>query len=126
MSEAPAGLIVHVIDDDDQVRPGFVRLLRSARLDARGYPSIQHFIDQADKAMPGCILMDVTMPGIDGIKALEILQESRNVLPVIVVSAHEGEPTQRLARELGAKLYLRKPVDDQALVDAISWVTAQS
>jgi len=122
--EAPACLIVHVIDDDEAVRDAFVRLLRSERLDARAYPSVERFMDEADKTMPGCILLDVTMPDIDGMNALKLLRSTHNALPVIVVSAHDSLPNQRLARSLGAKLYLRKPVDDQALLDAISWVTA--
>lgn len=117
------GLIVHVVDDDDSVRTGFMRLLRSAGLEARGHVSAERFLDSVDAAAPGCILLDVTMPGISGPEVLRRLKEKRNSLPVIVVSARDNESVHKLVRELGAKMFLRKPVDDQALLDAINWVT---
>jgi len=71
----------------------------------------------------GCVLLDITTPGITGSETLQRLKDKRDLLPVIVVSASDTEATQRLTHELGAKMFLRKPVDDQALLDAINWVT---
>jgi len=120
---ASGGLIVHVVDGDDGVRTGFARLLRSAGLDVRAYPSADRFLDEVDSVAPGCVLLDITIPGISGPETLQRLKDKRDLLPVIVVSASDTEATQRLTHELGAKMFLRKPVDDQALLDAINWVT---
>ena len=123
MSEA--ALTIHVVDDDDDVRSAFNRLLRSAGLDVRAYESAQNFLDEVDSSVPGCILLDVTMPGITGPEVLAQLRDRNNSLPVIVVSARDNEATHSLVRALGAKMFLRKPVDDQALLDAIRWITQQ-
>jgi FixJ family two-component response regulator len=123
VSEAARALTIHVVDDDDDVRNAFSRLLRSAGLGVRAYGSAQSFLDQASSSAPGCILLDVTMPGLTGPDVLARLRERENLLPVIVVSARDNEATHTLVRALGAKMFLRKPVDDQALLDAISWIT---
>lgn len=120
---ASRGLVVHVVDNDADVRTGFARLLRSAGLEVRAYASAERFLAEVDGAAPGCILLDVTMPGISGPEALLQLKGKRKSLPVIVVSARDSETVQRLVSELGADMFLRKPVDDQALLDAINWVT---
>jgi len=120
---ASGGLVVHVVDDDDGVRTGFARLLRSAGLDVRSYPSADRFLDEVDSAAPGCVLLDIAIPGISGPGTLQRLKDKRDLLPVIVVSARDTEAIHRLTHELGAKMFLRKPVDDQALLDAIAWVT---
>ena len=120
---ASGGLIVHIVDDDDGVRTGFARLLRSAGLDVRAYPSAEVFLDEVDRLAPGCVLLDITMPGITGPETLQRLKDRRDQLPVIVVSARDNEAIHKLTHEVGAKMFLRKPVDDQALLDAINWVT---
>lgn len=116
-------LTVHIIDDDPDVRSAFARLLRSAGLDAHAYETAERFLEEIDTAAPGCILLDITMPGITGPEVMARLKEARNSLPIIVVSGRYQESTHDIVRDLGAEMFLRKPVDDQALLDAISWVT---
>lgn len=123
MSEAVTTLIVHIVDDDDDVRGAFSRLLRSAGLEVRSYASAQAFLGEPSLPASGCILLDVTMPGMSGPETLARLRKQHNALPVIVVSARDNDETHGLVRALGAKMFLRKPVDHQALLDAISWVT---
>jgi FixJ family two-component response regulator len=123
VSKGTKPLIVHIVDDDDDVRCGFSRLLHSAGLEVRSYATAERFLDEVDGAVPGCILLDVTMPGITGPEVLVRLKAKRNSLPVIVVSARDTETIQDLVHSLGARMFLRKPVDDQALLDAINWVT---
>jgi FixJ family two-component response regulator len=123
VSKVTNALIVHVVDDDEDVRCAFTRLLHSAGLEVRSYATAERFLDEVDGAAPGCILLDVTMPGITGPEVLVRLKAKRNSLPVIVVSARDSETIQDLVHSLGAKMFLRKPVDDQALLDAINWVT---
>ena len=116
-------LVVHVLDDDSAVRGGFARVLRAAGLEVCTYETAERFLDDIDEAAPGCVLLDVTMPGITGPEVMARLKEAEHSLPVIVVSSRDSESMHKVVRDLGAKMFLRKPVDDQALLDAIDWVT---
>lgn len=119
----PSGVTVYIVDDDESVRQGFARLIRSAGLDARVYASPESFLAEVVDAASACILLDITMPHQTGTMVQESLNARNISLPVITVSATDDESTRERARRLGARMFLRKPVDDQALLDAISWVT---
>ncbi len=93
-------------------------------LQVRAFASAQQFLDEVDDSVSGCILLDVTMPGITGPEVLVRLKEKCSSLPVIIVSARDNESVHKVVYALGARMFLhRKPVDDQALLDAIHWVT---
>ena len=115
--------VVYVVDDDEAVRDGFARLLRSAGLDPRPYGSAELFLDQVCNGHRACILLDVTMPGISGLEIQASLNDRQIAVPVIMVSARDDYDIRRRTHSLGASMFLRKPVDDQALLDAINWVT---
>ena len=123
MTRRVAPLVVYIVDDDDAVRDGFARLLRSAGLDARPYGTAEAFLAAVHESPGACVLLDITLPHLTGLQTQEKLNERGIRLPVITISAREDQETRGWARGLGAKLFLRKPVDDQALLDAISWVT---
>jgi FixJ family two-component response regulator len=67
--------------------------------------------------------MDITMPRMSGLQLQKRLKEKGIDLPVIAISGRDDDDARHTARTLGARLLLRKPVDDQALLDAIAWVT---
>lgn len=115
--------IVFVVDDDAGVRGGFARLLRSAGLEARCFESSEGFLAEAANMQNACILLDITMPGLSGPEVQAQLNQRGITLPVIAISAHDDPASRSRAHGLGARLFLRKPVDDQALLDAIHWVT---
>lgn len=115
--------VVYIVDDDDAVRDGFARLLRAAGLEPRPYDSAEQFLEEVRDAPRACILLDITMPRMTGPQVQARLNERNIALPVITVSARDDEETRAWARGLGARMFLRKPVDDQALLDAINWVT---
>ena len=117
---------VYIVDDDEAVRSGFSRLLRSAGLEPRPFGSSTQFLEEVRTIHGACILLDITMPGMTGLEVQEQLAARHIDLPVIAVSAHDDDATRMLAHRAGACLFLRKPVDDQALLDAISWVTRSS
>lgn len=121
-----SGVIVHIVDDDESVRSGFARLLRSAGLDARIYASTDDFLKDVVNSDRACILLDISMPRMTGMQVQENLNARSIQLPVITVSATDDDATRARARNLGARMFLRKPVDDQALLDAICWVTNTS
>lgn len=114
---------VYIVDDDESVRSGFARLIRSAGLVAHPYASAETFLEGVTNLPRACILLDITMPGVSGLDVQALLKQQHIHLPVITVTARDDHDTRARARSLGAQMFLRKPVDDQALLDAISWVT---
>lgn len=68
-----------------------------------------------------CVLCDVAMPGISGLELPDLLARAGLRLPVIFITAHDTPETRAIAQRVGAAAYFRKPVDDQALLDAIAW-----
>ena len=118
-SKGGGAIVVYVVEHDESVRSGFVRLLRAAGVEPRPYESVQRFLE-AVKEQPGaCVLLDMTMSSAASVQ----LRERALVMPLIAVSVRDDESVRRKARSLGAKMFLRKPVDGQALLDAIEWVT---
>jgi FixJ family two-component response regulator len=114
---------VYIIDDDASVRGGLSRLMRSAGLEPHAYATPLAFLEHLPTAEQGCILLDVTMPDMSGLQVQEKLREQGVRLPVIVLSATETEEVRQATHALGARFFLRKPVDAQALLDAITWVS---
>jgi len=117
-------LTVFIIDDDASVRSSLSRLMRSVGFEARTYASRADFLKDSRPAGKGVVLLDITMPGMSGSDMHARLGGPEWGLPVIVVSATENSETRRTAQALGASFFLRKPADDQALLDAIQWVTS--
>lgn len=123
MTETARKRLVYILDDDDAVRDAFARLLRSAGLEPHPYASAEAFLDAVRDEPGACLLLDITMPRLTGPEVQARLNQRRIALPVITISARDDEETRAWARGLGAHMFLRKPVDDQALLDAIAWVS---
>src|SRR5512137_2118279 len=119
---SPDGTMVFIVDDEESVRKGFSLLLRSAGLPHRAYSSAKQFLAEVDPQEEGCVLLDITMPGATGLELQKELNQRESRLRVIAISARDDADTAILARQLGAQFFFRKPVDDQALIDAIHWV----
>lgn len=117
-----APVIVYIVDDDLAVRTGFARLLRSAGLEARAYGNPMEFLANVENHAGACVLLDITMPGMTGLQVQAQLAAQGITLPVITISGREEGHLRSSAHALGAHMFLRKPVDDQALLDAINWV----
>ena len=113
--------MVYVIDDDESVRRAFARLLRSADVNAETFSSAEEFLNSPKQEKNSCILIDIRMPDSSGFDLQQKLATSDIQIPVIVVSASDDAQIRERARDLGAVAFFRKPVDDQALLDAIWW-----
>jgi FixJ family two-component response regulator len=113
---------VYIVDDDDLVRKGLARLMRSGGLVPKVYESPELFLEEVGSEVPACILLDITMPRMNGLQVQAALKARGNRMPVIAVSARDDDDTRRRARELDARCFFRKPVDAQALLDAIAWI----
>ena len=114
---------IFIVDDDDSVRRGLSRLMRVAGFEVRAFATAESFFAECATAARTCVLMDITMPQMSGLQVQARLKEMGVDLPVIAISARDDEETRSSARALGARFFLRKPMDDRALLDAIAWVT---
>jgi two-component system, LuxR family, response regulator FixJ len=110
---------VFIVDDDPAVRQALMALVRSMRLQAETFESAQQFLDAFDAARPGCVLLDVRMPGISGLGLLEQFNRKEIPLPAIVMSAYGDVPMVVRAMKAGALNFLEKPCRDQQLWEAI-------
>ena len=111
----------YVIDDDESVRKAFERLLRSANLEVETFASVEEFFNGEPQGENTCIVVDIRMPGLTGFDLQRELGSRGIGMPVIVISASDDAQTRENARKLGAAAFFRKPIDDQALLDAILW-----
>ena len=118
--------MIYVIDDDASVRKAFGRLLRSANLDAETFSSAEEFLSSPKQKENACIIIDIRMPGLSGFDLQQRLSAEGIKIPVIVISASDDVQTRERARELGAIAFFRKPIDDQALLDAVWWAISGS
>ncbi|MDM0019305.1 response regulator transcription factor [Variovorax saccharolyticus] len=123
MAKSAADLVVYVVDDDASVRVGLTRLMRSAGHRTMAFDCGEAFLAHGLQGVAGCVVLDISMPGLNGHQVQECLARNTIDIPVIALSARDDDETRRLARALGARFFLRKPADDQALLDAIDWVT---
>jgi two-component system response regulator FixJ len=111
--------IVHVVDDDAAIRRAMVRLLRSEGLTTVTYDTAQAVLKGASSLSSGCILLDLQMPGMDGLQLLARLCELGIELPVIVVTGHGDVATAVKAMKAGAVDFIEKPIDEVQLLAAI-------
>ena len=112
---------VYIVDDDDSVRKALGRLVNSEHLDFESFASGEEFLAALRPEAEGCGVMDIRMPGLTGHDVQEKLKARRHSIPVVALSAQDDDESRRRARDLGAMAFFRKPVDDQALLDAIHW-----
>jgi FixJ family two-component response regulator len=112
---------VFIVDDDPGVGKALTRLFHSARLETVLYPSGEAFLAGIGPDDYGCILLDYHMHGADGREVLIALRQRHINLPVIILSAHDDPEIRQTVRRHGASAFFHKPVDDQALLDAIFW-----
>ena len=111
--------VVHVVDDDAAIRRAMVRLLRSEGLTTVTYDTAQAVLNGASSLSSGCILLDLQMPGMDGLQLLARLSELGIELPVIVVTGHGDVATAVKAMKAGAVDFIEKPIDEVQLLAAI-------
>ncbi|MFK4810389.1 response regulator transcription factor [Devosia sp. ZW T5_3] len=111
--------VVHIVDDDDSLRRALANLFGSVGLGARTYGSAQEFLGNFDDLAPGCIVLDVRLPGKNGIALHEQMAGLGIHLPVIMITGHGDIPMSVRAMKAGALDFLPKPFRDQDLLDAV-------
>jgi len=115
---------VYVVDDDDSFRQAVSRLLRASGYQVETYPSAGDFLFRGPRYGPGCLLLDVKMPGPDGLDLQSALGTEQHSLPVIFVSGRSDIPIAVRALKAGAVDFLTKPVRHQVLLAAIEHAIA--
>lgn len=118
--------MVYVVDDDASIRKALARLLRSVGLPSEVFSSAVGFLDAALPDAPGCVILDVQMPEIDGLDLQHRLAHSGARLPVIFLTAHGDIPMSVRAIKAGAADFFTKPFDDAALLSAVEQALEQS
>lgn len=110
---------VFVVDDDQEVREALQLLMESVGLGVATYASAQGYLDQFDPARPGCIVLDVRMPGMSGLELQSQLAEKLLCPPIIIITGHGDVPMAVRAVQAGAVDFIEKPFNDQALLDSV-------
>jgi FixJ family two-component response regulator len=114
--------LIAVVDDDESVCRAMKRLVRSLGMEADAFISGREFIDRVETTpsfQPDCVVLDVQMPGMNGLEVQERLASIGNPLPVIFITAHDEAGVRDRALAAGAVAFLRKPFDDELLIKTL-------
>lgn len=110
---------VFVIDDDAAARDSLVRLLESEGLQARGFACASAFLDQVEPLPRGCVVTDLTLPGLHGVDLIRTLKAAGSLLPVIVLAEQADVTRAVLAMKSGALDFLEKPFEAERVLGAV-------
>ena len=117
---------IHVVDDDDSFRTAIERRLKLAGYEVATYPSAQQLLDRLpDENEPGCILLDVRIPGLSGPQLQGRLNELGSTLPIVFLTGHADTPTTVRTIKAGAEDFLTKPVEPEQLLGVIERALAR-
>jgi FixJ family two-component response regulator len=111
---------VAIVDDEEPVRKALKRLLRASGLEAETYAGGKDFLEASALRRPDCVILDLHMPDMSGIQVLKEMREARRMLPTVVITAYDEPGAREQCLAAGAAEYLRKPLDEKLLLNAIS------
>jgi FixJ family two-component response regulator len=112
--------VIAIVDDDEWMRKSLERLLKSAGYRSEAFTSAEHYLAARNRKEIGCVILDIRLPGINGIDLERSLAAELNSPPIVFVSAHDEPEVRDEATHGGAVAFLGKPFDDSALLEAIS------
>lgn len=113
------GKLVHVVDDDESVRRSVGFMLKTSGYQVKSYESGDELVKQAKSLETGCILLDIRMPGMDGLAVQQALRDHGVTLPVIIMTGHGDVPLSVRAMKAGAIDFIEKPFEKDVLLTAI-------
>jgi len=116
---------IHIVDDDESVRRSMARLLKSRGWQVQLHESASHFLESAPAEQPGCLLLDLRMPGMTGLELQERLAELGVTIPIVFLSGNGDIPHSVSAIKHGAIDFLVKPVTEDALFNALEEAIAR-
>jgi FixJ family two-component response regulator len=117
--------IVFVVDDDPSIRDALMSLLRSVGLRVETFESARAFLTRQPSDVPGCLVLDVRLPGLSGLDLQRELATAQITMPIIFITGHGDIPMTVQAMKAGAVEFLTKPFRDQDLLDAIAQAIAR-
>jgi len=117
MTETPS--IVLVVDDDISVRESLEALLRNEGLVVETFVSAQEFLSRPPVTVPSCLVLDISLPGLNGLDLQKRIAAERNEMPIIFITGHGDIPITVQAMKAGAQEFLTKPFNDEILLNAI-------
>ena len=118
--------MVYVIDDDDSILDSLSFLLDAYGFEVMTFADPLEFLDAASALRPGCMIIDLSMPGIDGFRLYTQLLARGTCMPALMMSGHADERAESRALELGFYRFLRKPVDATVLVESVEHLLGMS
>lgn len=110
---------VYIVDDDENIRKSLAQLFEAVGYNFEIFSSSQDFLDSYDSTKPGCLVLDIRMPGMSGLGLQEKLAKYRDTLPIIFITGHGDVTTAIEAFKGGATDFIEKPFNDQKLLDSI-------
>ena len=127
MPAAPDAAVptVFLVDDDEAIRDSLSFLLQSVDIPCETFASAREFLDTYRDDRPGCLVLDVRMPGMSGLELQDALNEQHSILPIIFITGHGDVPMAVEAMQGGAADFLQKPFRDQDLLDRINEALAK-
>ena len=126
MARSPIEPVVFVVDDDEAVRCFLKELIESVGLRVEALDSAQAFLKSVDPAIPGCLVMDIRMPGKSGLELLRELSDEGIELPAIVLTGHGSVAVAVHAMKSGAVDFIEKPFNNELLLDSIQRAVSRS
>ena len=114
-------ITVYIVDDEPSVRQALGRLVQSAGKRAEVFTTVPELVGLGCFAEPACVIADIRMPEVSGLELPGLLERRGHRLPVIFVTAYDRKQNREAARRFGAVAFFHKPIDGQALLDAIAW-----
>jgi FixJ family two-component response regulator len=111
--------VICVVDDDPSLRRSLKNLLTSVGFRVETFQSADAFLDSVHRQKTGCVVLDLRMPGMNGLDLLSHLAAAGSRIPVIILTAHGDDESRRRALEAGAAAFLEKPVRSATLLDAV-------
>lgn len=110
---------IFVVDDEEVVRDWFAVMLRNAGLRFALYPSADEFLHAFDSELPGCLVLDISLPGMNGLELQELLVSRGALVPIVIVTGHGDVPLAVQAMKRGAFDFIEKPLRHQEILQAI-------
>jgi len=111
---------VAILDDDQSVRTAISRLLRTSEMSVDLFATSVELLNSFERSTPDCLVLDLQMPGMNGIDVMNYLSHTGASVPTIVITAHDGPGSRESCVAAGATAYLRKPLDADELLKAIA------
>lgn len=124
--QSSASTCVHVVDDDEAMRESLRVLLKSANVPVKTYISAEDFVDSANSTVRGCLLLDVSMPGMSGLELQKIINTKKMPLPVVFMTGHGDVDMAVAAMKAGAVDFIEKPFDPDMLLGKLKTCLARA